>query len=301
MSAIPRNGDRFVIARRWTGLGDCIVSLSAAWAFAGATGRTLVVDWRGSAYLPDGNVFDRVFAPGPELAGVPLVSGDDLPDLVTGRRTWPSGWTVERLAHSPVVGERQDAGEGVALLEPRRRPRRNGGRGRRVPQRGHPATRSGFESSRHHSGRGRSSPIRHRRSSPTSWRRDRWSAYTSATATAATSRAMPSIGPNRPARCSTSSAWCSRFVRASSPPSAHPRGCCCARTAWRSNKRSGQRCPTSSRGRRPCPRPAPASCIADRTPRRPCRTRWSRCSCSPTATSWSATRQAASSPPGPNT
>ena len=36
---------------------------------------------------------------------------------MSGRPTRPAHWTAERLARSPIVGEREDAGAGVALLQ----------------------------------------------------------------------------------------------------------------------------------------------------------------------------------------
>lgn len=72
---------RYVLSQRGSGLGDCLMSLVSAWRYARATGRTLVIDWRGSGYLPDRstNLFPLLFEPPTEIAGVPvLVAPADL-------------------------------------------------------------------------------------------------------------------------------------------------------------------------------------------------------------------------------
>ncbi|SFJ85880.1 Nodulation protein Z (NodZ) [Bradyrhizobium sp. Gha] len=78
--------ERFVVSRRRTGLGDCLWSLAAAWRFAKQTGRTLVIDWRGSCYLdePFTNAFPVFFEPVEDIAGVRVICDDDL-----NRRSFP--------------------------------------------------------------------------------------------------------------------------------------------------------------------------------------------------------------------
>ena len=98
--------ERVVVARRWTGLGDCLVSSAAAWRYAHVTGRTLVADWRGSTYLPDGgNAFDRVFDAPTSLAGVPFRAGDDVGERCPPGPYWPPGWTRERIDQAGSHGE----------------------------------------------------------------------------------------------------------------------------------------------------------------------------------------------------
>ena len=71
-----RNHGRYVLARRWSGLGDCLVSLLAAHRYAKATGRALVVDWRHSSYAPpERNLFALVFEPPGVWDGVPVLAG----------------------------------------------------------------------------------------------------------------------------------------------------------------------------------------------------------------------------------
>jgi hypothetical protein len=97
---------RVVVARRWTGLGDCLISLAAAWRYAHATRRALVADWRGSTYLPDGgNAFDRVFDARRSLTGVPFLAGDDVGERCPPGPYWPAGWTRERIERAGSNGE----------------------------------------------------------------------------------------------------------------------------------------------------------------------------------------------------
>ena len=69
---------RYVISRRWTGWGDCIASLLSARRYARRTGRTLIIDWRGSCYMASSgrNAFSAFFEPLRMLEGVPVI-GDD--------------------------------------------------------------------------------------------------------------------------------------------------------------------------------------------------------------------------------
>lgn len=99
--------ERLVVARRWTGLGDCLISLTAAWRYARCTGRTLVADWRYSTYrrASGANAFDVVFAGTDRLAGVPFRSGDDVGDLYADGPFWPDAWSTERLADASRLGE----------------------------------------------------------------------------------------------------------------------------------------------------------------------------------------------------
>ena len=69
---------KFVVSRRISGLGDCIISMIGAWHYAKLTGRTLVVDWRSSLYLKDKkqNAFSVYFKPISEIGGVPIICDD---------------------------------------------------------------------------------------------------------------------------------------------------------------------------------------------------------------------------------
>lgn len=74
---------RYIVSTRRTGLGDRLVSLAAAWSLARDTGRTLVADWRFSAYALDGksNLFTLCFENTSDLAGVPFVGDDSVSRL----------------------------------------------------------------------------------------------------------------------------------------------------------------------------------------------------------------------------
>ena len=79
---------RSVLSQRWTGLGDCLIAMISAWRYARATGRRLVIDWRGSCYAPPAqNAFLRFFEPPSELAGVPVALA---PTALPGP-WWPEG------------------------------------------------------------------------------------------------------------------------------------------------------------------------------------------------------------------
>ncbi|WP_082641353.1 nodulation protein NodZ [Bradyrhizobium yuanmingense] len=86
--------DRFVVSRRRTGFGDCLWSLAAAWHFAKQTGRTLVIDWRGSCYLnkPFSNAFPVFFEPVQDIAGVRVICDDDLNERSFPGPFFPAWW-----------------------------------------------------------------------------------------------------------------------------------------------------------------------------------------------------------------
>jgi hypothetical protein len=104
---------RYVISiRRYTGLGDHLICLAAAWRFARDTGRVLVADWRFSPYTlaAKDNLFPFCFEVPPGLAGVPFIGANDLgalsPEIEVGTRgrlllSVPSN--VCRPSHSGAV------------------------------------------------------------------------------------------------------------------------------------------------------------------------------------------------------
>jgi len=112
---------RMVISKRWTGLGDCLVSLLAAWRFAHATGRALVADWRRSCYVndPRTNVFGLVFEPAPVVAGVPFLGDDTINDLVLAGPFHPATWhaaTVSKHWTRHGLEDRAEREAAVALV-----------------------------------------------------------------------------------------------------------------------------------------------------------------------------------------
>lgn len=95
--------NRIVVARYPNGgIGDHLSCLMGAWFYAKRTGRSLVVDWRGSRFNPDPtsthNCFGRFFDVPPVLAGVPIISGDEVSNLSYEIPIFPEKWDVEGLA-----------------------------------------------------------------------------------------------------------------------------------------------------------------------------------------------------------
>ncbi|MGY8668925.1 nodulation protein NodZ [Bradyrhizobium sp. UFLA05-109] len=86
--------ERFVVSRRRTGFGDCLWSLASAWQYAKRTGRTLVIDWRGSCYLdePFTNAFGVFFEPIQDIAGVPVICDDRINQLSLPGPFFPTWW-----------------------------------------------------------------------------------------------------------------------------------------------------------------------------------------------------------------
>ncbi|MGV7218016.1 nodulation protein NodZ [Bradyrhizobium sp. UFLA05-112] len=86
--------ERFVVSRRRTGFGDCLWSLAAAWQYAKRTGRTLVIDWRGSCYLdePFTNAFGVFFQPIQDIAGVRVICDDQVNQLSLPGPFFPTWW-----------------------------------------------------------------------------------------------------------------------------------------------------------------------------------------------------------------
>lgn len=104
---------RIVVARRWTGLGDCLASLLAAHRYARATNRSLVVDWRSTAYAPQENLFPLVFDAPRVWEGVETEAVDPRRGFAIDSPTWPAGWTTETLANAHLAGERGDPAAAV--------------------------------------------------------------------------------------------------------------------------------------------------------------------------------------------
>ncbi|WP_275507675.1 nodulation protein NodZ [Bradyrhizobium sp. DOA9] len=106
---------RFVISRRRTGFGDCLWSLASAWQYAKRTGRTLVVDWRGSCYLsaPFTNAFSVFFEPVDNIAGVPVICDDMINQLRFPGPFFPHWWNRPAIdgvyrSDDHIFGERDE-------------------------------------------------------------------------------------------------------------------------------------------------------------------------------------------------
>lgn len=102
--------NRYVVSMRPTGLGDRLICLCAAWKFARNTGRTLVVDWRGSRYTPrrDENLFSLCFDNAGELAGVPMrVATAGMEPLPAP--AFPDHWNRDDWLSEPWRGPAEDS------------------------------------------------------------------------------------------------------------------------------------------------------------------------------------------------
>jgi hypothetical protein len=97
--------NRYVVSFRRTGLGDRIICLNAAWRFARETGRTLLADWRYSAYAsaPTKNLFPLCFEPQPILAGVPFIGDETVGRLRLPHPRHPAIWENETLIRFPFL------------------------------------------------------------------------------------------------------------------------------------------------------------------------------------------------------
>jgi len=95
---------RYVVARHaFGGIGDHISCLIGAWWLAKRTGRTLVIDWRGSRFNADSsgkhNCFGDSFAlPGDHLGGVPVIADDRVAELDYPLPLFPEKWSPAALA-----------------------------------------------------------------------------------------------------------------------------------------------------------------------------------------------------------
>ena len=81
-----RTMQKFIVARfPNAGIGDHLSSVLGCWRYAKQTGRTLVVDWRGSRFNTDHstNAFFRFFQQTDSIAGVPVIADDDLSEIYT--------------------------------------------------------------------------------------------------------------------------------------------------------------------------------------------------------------------------
>ena len=130
-----QKAERYVISRRWTGLGDCLGSLYIAWLYARKTGRKLVVDWRFMPYpVPSGeNPFAILFENKHEIAGVPLLTDVENIAREETRSIYPhnreihpteiseqaanGSWPAERMEIMNLVLSGQDRPEDVIVMD----------------------------------------------------------------------------------------------------------------------------------------------------------------------------------------
>ncbi|HXJ82299.1 MAG TPA: nodulation protein NodZ [Candidatus Methylomirabilis sp.] len=110
--------DRLVVAKRNSGLGDCLVSLLAAWRFARATGRTLVADWRFSPYAhwSKVNLLAEAFQPPAALDGVPFLGDYRVNELRPAGPFHPPDWDATTLHVYSRVDHRRSMAEQEAAV-----------------------------------------------------------------------------------------------------------------------------------------------------------------------------------------
>lgn len=94
--------DRYVVARYcFGGIGDHLLCLIGAWWVSRRTGRTLVVDWRGSRFNPHSaanNCFSTYFESLTKLGGVDVIADDSVGGIAFPSPMWPAKWTSSTLA-----------------------------------------------------------------------------------------------------------------------------------------------------------------------------------------------------------
>jgi hypothetical protein len=94
---------RYAVARYcFAGIGDHLLCLIGAWWVARRTGRTLVVDWRGSRFNSDPaggrNCFFDYFEPVERLGDVRLIADDRVGAIDYPLPIWPDKWNPATLA-----------------------------------------------------------------------------------------------------------------------------------------------------------------------------------------------------------
>lgn len=94
---------RYVVARHcFGGIGDHLSCLMGAWWLARRTGRTLVVDWRGSRFNADPfgrhNCFNDYFESRQRLGGVEVIADDRVGTLDYPTPIFPDKWIPAILA-----------------------------------------------------------------------------------------------------------------------------------------------------------------------------------------------------------
>jgi Nodulation protein Z (NodZ) len=111
-AAVDSSG-RFVVARFANGgIGDHLSCLMGSWWFAKQTGRSLVIDWRGSRFNLDAgsgrNCFEDLFQARNSLAGVPTLTGDVVSRLPFTDACYPPKWNRANLRATEHVSHTAD-------------------------------------------------------------------------------------------------------------------------------------------------------------------------------------------------
>jgi len=110
---------RYAVSIRMAGLGDCLISLAAAWLYARGTGRKLIIDWRFGYLSPDGqtNAFALCFRNTGQLAGVPFIGDNSVTHLELPVPRYPFIWNHKLLLQQPMFrpGNLQNAHRKAAV------------------------------------------------------------------------------------------------------------------------------------------------------------------------------------------
>ena len=112
---------RYVVARHChEGIGAHVSCLLGAWWYAKQTGRTLVIDWRGSRYNndPSGrhNCFYDYFEKVDYLDGVRTIADDSVATLSYCPPFYPTKWTVSNLRSTDHVKHSREEVDSVNML-----------------------------------------------------------------------------------------------------------------------------------------------------------------------------------------
>lgn len=112
---------RYVVARHChEGIGAHVSCLLGAWWYAKQTGRTLVIDWRGSRYNnePSGrhNCFYDYFQKVDYLDGVRTIADDSVGTLPYRPPFYPTKWTDSNLRSSDHVKHSREEIDAVNML-----------------------------------------------------------------------------------------------------------------------------------------------------------------------------------------
>lgn len=95
--------NKYVVARHaFGGIGDHISCLIGAWWLAKQTGRTLVIDWRGSRFNTDPtrtrNCFWDYYVQRDQLGGVEVIADNRVANIEWPTPIFPPKWTASALA-----------------------------------------------------------------------------------------------------------------------------------------------------------------------------------------------------------
>ncbi|MFL4468332.1 nodulation protein NodZ [Tateyamaria armeniaca] len=93
-----------------SGFGDHLSCVFGTWWYARQTGRTLVIDWRGSRFnpTPGQNCFFAFFKEITSLGGVPVIADDRVAQMDLPLPVYPDKWTAQTLKGATHVPHTAD-------------------------------------------------------------------------------------------------------------------------------------------------------------------------------------------------